>query len=348
MIKLILKESITIIALASCVSAFAQAHPTDAIQPASSQNSSAAPPRPSLIDSIKKSVVFLESDCLDYDVAGNQVIKTYSGTAFLLSMPDKRLGSDRGFTYLVTNRHVAQPGVEDGKPCAPFRYILRADLKEAKPDGSYSDIAFLPPSQLAWTYPANDSVDLAVTPIGPNQSRLDVSFIPSTLLMTAEDMKSNHVQEGDSVLFSGLFIQLIGQTHSEPIVREGKIAMIPREPVPTTLHKLGDLLLVDCHVFGGNSGSPMFIDLGGERNGAMILGSNYRLLGVVSGYMKESSDFSLQTVASYAGTMDANSGVATVVPAQDLLDLLNGPSLTKLRDEQVEKIESAPAGNGKP
>jgi hypothetical protein len=127
-------------------------------------------------------------------------------------------------------------------------------------------------------------------------------------------------------------VQLIGQTHSEPIVREGKIAMLPREPVPTTLQKNGNMILVDCHVFGGNSGSPMFVNLAGQRESGLMPGYKYKLLGVVSGYMTESTDMTLQTVASYAGTVNANSGIATVVPAQKLLDLLDVPSLKLQRD----------------
>ena len=49
----------------------------------------------------------------------------YFGTGFLISLPDARLkappGIDAthsvGLTYLVTNRHVVQPGIEDGRPC---------------------------------------------------------------------------------------------------------------------------------------------------------------------------------------------------------------------------------------
>lgn len=47
-------------------------------------------------------------------------------------------------------------------------------------------------------------------------------------------------------------------------------------------------------------------------------------MGVVSGYVKETTTFELQTVAAYAGTMDANSGIAIVVPAQKVLDRRKG------------------------
>jgi hypothetical protein len=241
--------------LSPCV--FAQ----NATQPAPTN----APTQPSLIESINKTVVFLQTDCIDLDSSGKQTIKSFSGTAFLLGVPDSRLNG-REFTYLVTNRHVAEPGIEEGKPCQPFRYFLRADMK-VPIAGSYSIVEQLPLNSISWNYSNDPSVDLAITPISINTDEADIIFLPSTLLMSDADIIANKVEEGDSVIFTGLFVQMIGQSHSEPIVRTGKIAMMPKEQIPTTLRKLGDVYLVDCHVFGGNSGSPMFIDLAGQRQG---------------------------------------------------------------------------------
>jgi len=290
------------------------------------------------IDLMKKTVVFLQTICNEQDPSGKPVQRGYSGTAFLLMVPDDRLHGS-SFTYLVTNRHVAQPGIEVNKPCVRAGYFLRADLKVPNAQGSYSQVVPLGLNALSWTFPSDASVDLAISPIGVDMDKIDAMFLPSTMLMGNADIKSNKITEGDSVLFTGLFVQLVGQIHSEPIVREGKIAMMPREQVPTTLQGLGDVYLVDCHVFGGNSGSPMFVDLSGMRGGNVLLGGpNYRLLGVVSGYVKETSGFELQTVASYAGTLDANSGIAVVVPAQELLDLINSPSLKQSRDAAVASM----------
>ncbi len=40
--------------------------------------------------------------------------------------------------------------------------------------------------------------------------------------------------------------------------------------------------LADMHVFGGNSGSPAFINLGGIRENVLSPADDYRLLGVVN------------------------------------------------------------------
>ena len=82
----------------------------------------------------------------------------------------------------------------------------------------------------------------------------------------------------------------------------------------------------------------MFVNLAGQRESGFFAGLNYKLLGVVSGYVKETQSFELQTVAGYAGTMDANSGVAIVVPAQKILDLLDTPVLKALRENAISSL----------
>jgi hypothetical protein len=284
---------------------------------------------------MKKTVVFLQTDCREVAPDGSTGISHHAGTAFLLSVTDPRM-PDSFFEYLVTNRHVAQPGIENGRSCDVAGYMVRADTKAASPTGSYSIVEPIPVNNLHWSFSTDASVDLAITPIGLNLDKLDVIFLPSILLLGQDEVLKNHIVEGDSVIFTGLFVQMVGQSHSEPIVREGKIAMMPREPVPTTLRSLGDVYLVDSHVFGGNSGSPMFVDLAGQRGGGMIVGVNYRLLGVVSGYVQEDINFILQPVAAYAGTLTANSGIAMVVPAQKILDIINSAELQKQRDDVIK------------
>jgi hypothetical protein len=45
--------------------------------------------------------------------------------------------------------------------------------------------------------------------------------------------------------------------------------------------------------------------------------------------------------ATLTGTARANSGVSTIVPADELKTLLDGPALQKLRDEAVKAHEAA-------
>jgi hypothetical protein len=317
-------------ALFACASVFGQA-PSNPVS--ATGQAVATPPHISFATAIKKSIAYLETDCLGED---GKIIPYYS-TAFFVIKLDERLGKDRGFVYLVTNRHAAQQGIEDGASCRVSNYSIRVNLRSAIPtDPPLASSAALGPN-LPWIFPDDPSVDLALALVQPDQSKVDYEPIPTTIFATSDVIKTNAIGEGDPVIFTGLFVQMPGLLRLEPIVRQGTIAMIPSEPIMTTLKKPGNLYLADVHVFGGNSGSPMFVNLGGVRNGGLLMGTNYRLLGVVSGYEFEDTNFNLQAATTYSGKLGANSGVTSVVPAEELHKLINTPSLQVMRDAVVAK-----------
>jgi hypothetical protein len=195
----------------------------------------------------------------------------------------------------------------------------------------------------AWAYPTDDTVDLAVLTYAPNETVFDVRALPMSMFATPDVLEKLHIGDGDPVFYVGYFYQLPGNLHTEPIVRQGIIAMIPDEPTPTTLEKAGKGLLADAHVFGGNSGSPMFVSTGGYRDGSLSLGGRPLLLGVVSGLEKEDADAeNLQPVVTYDDKVTANSGVSFVVPAEQIADLINGPALTAIREEAIKHLPPQP------
>lgn len=258
----------------------------------------------------------------------------HSGTGFLVSIHDDRLPKDQIFVYLVTNRHVAQPGIEKGEPCVVSNYVLLSNSKEATtPTGGVLKVDNLGPS-INWVYSDDASVDLAILPI---------SLPPSSDFMTmdlnifvSQDMLDDHrVVEGDPVLFAGLFIQFHGASKLEPIVRSGTLAMLPYDQLSTTLNKMGRVYLADAHTFGGNSGSPIFVDINKFRG---TLGYDYRLLGVIAGSVPETSDFTLQVTTDYKGSVQANSGVCVVVPQEEIRKILNSDTLKHERDQVVANI----------
>jgi len=108
--------------------------------------------------------------------------------------------------------------------------------------------------------------------------------IPSTLIVTSEQLKTGDIGVNDPVTFAGYFANFPGRIRMEPIVREGVIAMLPEEKFDTTLHKQGRLFLADLHAFHGNSGSPVFVNIGGMHHGMVFASERYFLLGVLSGY----------------------------------------------------------------
>ena len=255
------------------------------------------------------------------------------GTCFFVFYDDKRLGENGGFMYLVTNRHVASPGIEIGAPYPVLETHLRLNLRDS---GQGSEEGPLPiGNQFHWFFPSDDSADLAVFPLLPDQTKYDYLGIPTSIFATQDVVASQGISEGDSILFTGFFYQFPGQRKFQPIVREGTLAMLPDEKMETTLRTLGRLYLADVHVFGGNSGSPLLVNLGGVRNGGVYAGYSYRLLGIISGYYHEDSNLNLTVASTLTGTLEANSGIALVVPVDQLKSLLDSPALQAQRDAEV-------------
>jgi hypothetical protein len=270
------------------------------------------------------------------------------GTGFLVGYPDTRITRQPGevearlFPYLVTNRHVIQPGIEHGHPCSIVRSSV---LLNRKPDATHASSygeSLRTDQSLRWTNSADDSIDLAVTRIGLDEKKYDHVVVPTTQFVSDDDVTSHKVVEGDPVLFAGLFVQTFDQVHTlEPIVRSGSLAMIPEGLLPMTLNaKPGHVYLADAHVFGGNSGSPMFVDLG--KFAGVIGGPYLKLLGVISQEVSENSDLTL-TIATLTGNVAGNSGVSVVVPASEIKELLDGPALKADRDHQIEMQQSNPS-----
>jgi len=125
----------------------------------------------------------------------------------------------------------------------------------------------------------------------------------------------------------------------EPIVRQGIISMMPSDKVPFG-GMAEQVYLADAHAFGGNSGSPVFFNLGGFREGNIMAGDDYHLLGVVNGMLTEDENFNLQLAATLKGKASANSGISTIVPADELRALLDDPRLQKMRDDALNAIKT--------
>ncbi len=305
-------------------------------EPPKQQVSASAPSQPPTFgQSLRKSVGFLTVKYLK-DGTTMQI----SGTCFFVFYEDKRLGENRGFRYLVTNRHMAVPGAELGTSYPVQQMSVRLNLRNPSA-GKESEEAYIPlGGGMHWILPTDGSVDLAVLPASPDQNRYDYLDVPGSILASQDQIKSSNIDAGDNVVFAGYFVQFPGQKKIQPVVRQGVLSMMPDELMETTLRKPGHLYLADVHAFHGNSGSPMFVNLGGLRNGNLMLGASYLLLGVISGYYLEDADFKLTVATTFEGTLHGNSGISIVVPAYELKTVLDLPPLQGSRDAYVKHLEN--------
>lgn len=295
---------------------------------AQTPNATATPPLP-LTSAIRKTVTYIDAHCKK----GNQDIEE-DGTGFFVAYPDERLGKDGEFVYLVTNRHVALCTI-DGHSYPVEKISIRLNLKSAN-RGEFSETVPLKEHWNApWLLPTDDSVDLAALPLLPPQDRYDFLAIPLSLFATKDVIEREKITEGDRILFTGLFYRLPGEHRMKPIIREGTLAMLPEDKIVTTTGKLGWAYVADVHVMGGNSGSPVMVNLGGLRGNAITAGDRAFFLGVVSGFYTEDENLNLRVTTSYRGTIEGNSGLSVVVPADEVKALLEQPDVQSLRDTEV-------------
>jgi hypothetical protein len=264
------------------------------------------------------------------------------GTGFFVGYPDARIKTQPGdagplsFRYLVTNRHVAEPGIEHGTPCRMVRTMVMLNhLPDAAHTVTYAETQRVDKT-LTWTTSKDASIDLAVMPFSFEQAKYDHQMIPMSIFVTDDDIKNHRVVEGDPVLFAGLFIQSFNLSHTlEPIVRTGSLALIPEGALPFGLeNKPAHVYLADAHAFSGNSGSPMFVDV--NRFANVIGGVSLRLLGVTSDEVFENSDLTLTVISSISASIAGNSGVSVVVPAQEIVKILDDPELQAIRDKLIQ------------
>jgi hypothetical protein len=311
-----------------------QAQAQDSRQNGDPQQSGASTQPPSLTTLLKKTVGFLHVGFLR-----DGTPMEARGTCFFVFYEDNRVGENGGFVYLVTNRHMAEPGVEEGKTYPVTSVTLRMNLKTSDMGSLEAPISSV--GQPHWFFPVDTSVDLAITPLAPDQGTFDYLPFPVSLFATRDIVQAQGIAEGDSILFTGYFYQFPGQKKFQPIVREGVLAMMPDEPLDTTLKKAGHLYLGDLHVFGGNSGSPLFVNLGGIRHGELRFGGEYRLLGIVSGFYHEDSNLNLTIATTLSAKLEQNSGIAMVVPVDELKLLLDSAQVQAARDQEVARRKSA-------
>jgi hypothetical protein len=301
---------------------------------------------------VKKSVVFIEGTyprrspddrCFDAENKPSNIC-TIIGTGFLLFYPDKRLGENRGFSYLVTNKHmVREPSLDGALGKGKFLQTISVRINTKKPlqDGGVSfsfgqlPVTFQGGDLYAFVDPVDPQVDLAIINISLNQETLDFFTIQPSIFATKILIKDKKLDESNEVVFAGLFAPFTGNLRNYPIVRHGKLAMMSEERIPWEPGVTEDLFLADVMSFGGNSGSPVFIRTGGDNQ---VIGNyEYFLLGVMQGFYSTDSKVSVQT-AELNGVAKENTGVAAVVPADKIVEILESPRAASRRDMQVANL----------
>jgi hypothetical protein len=265
-------------------------------------------------DEIRQCVVFVG---LPVPRPNGQVALSFCGTAFFVAIPSVIIPND-SYIYLVTAKHVAV--ALEGKP-----FLVRVNTKDGKSGLIKGEGAKW------WYHPVDPSVDVAVIPWAPPQN-VEYKTIPVSMFLSDEVIRSQSIGTGDEVFITGLFAHLVGSSRNLPIVRMGNIAMMPGEPVMST--ELGNIeaYLIEARSIGGLSGSPAFV----RETIPMGIGSFY-FLGLMHGHWDippETKNDQLIMDNEKGGQV--NIGIAIVIPAKKVMEVLNHPDLIELRKNNDE------------
>ena len=265
---------------------------------------------PNHLSEIKKSVSFV------FVPDAKAGLRAY-GTGFFVGVKNEK--NHQAFNvYFVTAKHVLQ----DNNGNFLSEIVLRLNKKDGN---SQLEKINLKDIQI-FVHPDKD-VDVAVFNCLPDQNVYDFRYIPDNMIANQEVMTKNEITEGDEVFFTGLFTSYLGQKKNYPIIRFGKVALMPEEKIEWKEKnkpvKFMDLYLLECQSFGGNSGSPVFFNLSPMRKPGQISvgGPNIFLAGVMTGSFLEG--YEVQSVDTTEKLMSVqNVGVAAVTPAYKLHEIL--------------------------
>jgi len=258
------------------------------------------------------------------------------GTGFFLSVPPESPKlQEFGFGYFVTARHVAA-ALED-------RYLY---IRVNKIGGGTTDFQNVVGKHW-YLHPTDKTADVAVIPLA-TQPNADFKSIGIEELGTLEKLARLQIGIGDEVFSVGLFTPVGENTSTNiPIVRYGTIAMMPPEQIQTDLG-YADAYIVEARSLGGLSGSPVFARPTMKIDIPEVCGIN-KMLGVAPGsillgVMQSHWDVKESEMNEVHFVNDrkrgVNYGMAVVVPASKILDILNRPELVQMRiDVEKHKLQ---------
>ena len=252
------------------------------------------------------------------------------GTGFFVGIKDDSK-PDSFYEYFVSAKHVLQK--EDPQSHSKT-WLREVYVRLNRRDGG-SDVLTLPvilegKPKTIFVDP-DFSVDLAVIPVSIDQKIYEMQFVPVEMITTEDDFKTMGIQEGSEVFFTGLFTPYVGTKRNYPVFRFGRVALLTDEKISVAAGDEESLYLIESGSYGGNSGSPVYFYIGMERPNGIVLGAPIiKLAGIMKGtFLDVQPIVTLDTKETPVSR--SSMGIAIVVPAYKLHDLLFDDELKKLR-----------------
>ena len=285
----------------------------------------------------KKSVAFAFGIVHMPDASKNlTTIYAPLGTVFFVYYPETRDGKDYGFVYVVTAKHV----LKDLDGTYLKEITIRLNLKTPTPERGYEDVTGIPVADpqdnknLTWFHDANEAVDVAAVPFLPDQKSVDFKAIPLSMFVDDTILRGDGVAEGDPAYFIGLMAQYYGRNRNYPVVRRGTLALMTDENIDTPTGRQR-AFIAELLSWPGNSGSPVFLNLGGLRGNTLSFGEKLKFLGILSGGFNNVIEGSVLNTPTVHWGSGLPIGISYIVPADRVKVVLDSPAAQQNRDTQI-------------
>jgi len=259
-------------------------------------------------------------------------------TAFIVSVPCENVSANCRFYYAVTAKHVF-----NGPPNETVQTVVIVN----KRGGGVKPLSL----KAGWYISEDETVDVAVSPIG-----IDPEVDASAFELDSFFDETNNPENmgvGDEVFFPGLFTAAPGIDRIQPLVRHGNLAMLPEQQIQTN-DGYADLYLIEARSIGGLSGSPVFIretvvfpmSRTNEAKSTVMVHTLgvFKLLGLIQGHWDVDESKINQAYFVHDPKRGVNMGIAKVVPARKIKQLImEDPALIEIRrvSEQIAREEIA-------
>lgn len=261
----------------------------------------------------------------------------YTATGFLCGYPTGQ--NDEGQTlyrvFLVTNRHVVEN---------TSRLIVRFNTVEGRSAKTYPiEIRRETDNQFPTVFVnANNDVAAITVNIRLLQSDgIEASlFISDSMAFKQQQAKTAGISEGDGVFVLGFPMGEAGKERNYTIVRQGILAR-----VQDWLQGQADTFLIDCFIFPGNSGGPVFLRPEIASLGKTTPNTKCMFLGMISSYLPYQDVAMSQQTGKPRIIFEENSGLAVVVPFDVIYDTLADAVASSTKRAQEESPSEGGATN---
>ena len=200
-----------------------------------------------------------------------------------------------------------------------------------------------------------DGDDVAAAPIGLDFDRQDWLAMNIELFITEERISEHRIGPGDEVFMLGRFKGHEGDVQNVVTARFGNISSMPIEPIMREDGIRQESFLVEMRSLPGYSGSPVFcyVAPGSKRYGepgefapSSSWPSGPWLLGLDWCHLRDKEPVRDKSGAELpeGEHVKVNTGMAGVVPAWKISEVLMGKELEKVRrlEEEAVKNEDSP------